>query len=328
MKNFIKKMAMLLTIVGMATIIFSCNKKNEAVAPVISNITVTNISYLTAEVNVSVSTAVGSEITSGDLIVSGTSSTPPVVKIESKDKNGFMATLTSLNPNTTYIIKATATNTVGTSNGKEASFTTAAVVGTTTDHSGHVYHLVSYGSLTITLENFVGTTFNNNDPIPLVTSNSEWAALNSAGMCYLDNDPANGKIFGGLYNFFVIKDPRGIAPEGFHVMTQVEWKFLRDNAGREDTNAGGYLKQPGTSLWTAPNYGATNSSGLTALPGGFRDYLTGNFSDKGLSANWWSSTDTGGGAYNAFCVTENARLATQLICYYNGGFSIRFAKNQ
>jgi uncharacterized protein (TIGR02145 family) len=143
-------------------------------------------------------------------------------------------------------------------------------------------------------ENFDGTTFRNGDPIPQVTNNAAWAALTTPAWCYYDNDPLNGQIYGKLYNWYAVTDPRGFAPIGWRVPTDDDWTALTTCLGGEEV-AGGKMKATGTiqdntGLWLSPNIGATNESGFTGLPGGAR-YNSGAFNNIGDTAFWWSSTE-------------------------------------
>ena len=79
--------------------------------------------------------------------------------------------------------------------------------------------------------------FRNRDLIPHIESDEEWkkAGQNEQpAWCYYDNDPENGKKYGKLYNWFAVNDPRGLAPEGFHVPTDDEWTILVEFLGGKD----------------------------------------------------------------------------------------------
>ena len=150
--------------------------------------------------------------------------------------------------------------------------------------------------------------YRNGDPIPEVQDHDDWSTLTTGAWCYYDNDPANREIYGKLYNWYAVNDPRGLAPEGWHVPIDNKWKELemclgmsqseadRMNALR-GTDEGGKLKSTGTiqdsdGLWYSPNLGATNESGFTALPGGYRSGTNnGAFYDLGYFGYWWSSTE-------------------------------------
>ena len=143
-------------------------------------------------------------------------------------------------------------------------------------------------------ENLDVVTYRNGDVIPQVTNATAWAALTTGAWCYYDNDSANGAIYGKLYNWYAVNDPRGLAPTGWHVATDAEWTILTDKLGGP-TVAGGKMKSVGTTRWTTPNTGANNESGFTGLPGGYRG-SSGSFFDVGGNGYWWSSSE-GGTAY-------------------------------
>ena len=139
------------------------------------------------------------------------------------------------------------------------------------------------------------TTYRDGTPIPQVTDPTQWANLTTGAWCYYNNDPINGAIYGKLYNWYAVAgihdtDPstpnKILAPQGWHVPSDDEWAVLIDFLGPE---AGGKMKEVGTTHWNSPNTNATNSSGFTGLPGGNRGN-DGNYYFLGGYGNWWSST--------------------------------------
>lgn len=105
---------------------------------------------------------------------------------------------------------------------------------------------------------------------------------------------SNCNIYGGLYQwnemmqYTTLPGDQGICPSGWHLPTDEEWTILTTFLGGE-SSAGGPMKETGTGHWASPNGEATNSSGFTALPGGFR-FLTGSFSSLTTFAFFWSSS--------------------------------------
>lgn len=85
---------------------------------------------------------------------------------------------------------------------------------------------------------------------------------------------------------------KGICPEGWHFPSDNEWSTLTTCLGGENS-AGGPLKETGTAHWTTPNEGATNSSGFTALGGGWNDPGTGGFGHSPQYGHFWSATESG-----------------------------------
>ncbi len=141
------------------------------------------------------------------------------------------------------------------------------------------------------------STYRNGDAIPQVTDSAQWANLTTGAWCYYNNDPANGAIYGKLYNYYAVVDPRGLAPAGWHIPSHSEWKKLvkcvdptSDTTiiGIISNNAGGPLKEVGTSNWKTPNTGATNTSNFSALGGGRRHSTPSvDFGYKTYQGNWW-----------------------------------------
>jgi uncharacterized protein (TIGR02145 family) len=141
-------------------------------------------------------------------------------------------------------------------------------------------------------------TYRNGDPIPKVTDNAAWAVLTTGAYCYYKNDSATyAATYGKIYNWYAVNDPRGLAPEGWHIPTDFEWTTLENCLGGAAV-AGGAMKETGTIHWITPNTSASNISGWAGLPGGFRLY-NGAFSSIGYGGYWWSSTE-GDGAESWF----------------------------
>ena len=190
------------------------------------------------------------------------------------------------------------------------------------DIDGNEYQTVKIGDQWWTSQNLKTTRYRNGDPIPNITDNSEWVKLKTSAYCVYNNTDSMAHTYGFLYNCYAIEDDRNIAPEGWHVPTSDEWQALVDYLGGGSV-AGGKLKGPGTTHWSSPNIGATNESGFSALPGGYRNYSTGFFEYLGNYANFWSATEI------------NSYIACYQYLYYNNsnihhnyyykyhGFSVR-----
>lgn len=153
---------------------------------------------------------------------------------------------------------------------------------------------ISIGTQNWTNCNLDVTTYRDGTPIPQVTDDTEWSNLTTGAWCYFNNMTANGVIYGKLYNWYAVNDPRGLAPVGFHIPTDAEWTTLANylNAQSPTGNVGGKLKEAGFCHWGTPNTGADNSSGFTALPGAMRNPF-GDFAFFRRQGFWWSSTESG-----------------------------------
>ena len=169
------------------------------------------------------------------------------------------------------------------------------------------------------------STYRNGDPIPNVTDAAQWAALTTGAYCYYNNDSASyAATYGKLYNWYAVTDPRGLAPEGWHIPTILEWSTLSTCLGGY-TAAGGPMKEMGTTHWTTPNTGATNYSGFNALPGGYRLNSNGLFYSNGTIGFWWSSSEgsTAGYAWDVDLEHDETELTDYLTLHKRCGFSVR-----
>jgi uncharacterized protein (TIGR02145 family) len=164
-----------------------------------------------------------------------------------------------------------------------------ALAGTVTDIDGNVYQTVTIGTQEWMAENLKVTHYRNGEDIPNVTDGVTWGGLTTGAYCEFDNDVNNVVTYGRLYNWYAVDDSRNIAPSGWHVPTDAEWQTLVDYLGGAAV-AGGKMKETGTTHWLSPNTGATNESGFSALPSGYRDF-TGPYYNMSSFANYWSSTE-------------------------------------
>lgn len=220
----------------------------------------------------------------------------------------FTTSITSLAATTTYHVRAWATNSVGTAYGNDISFTT--------------YSNVPAPPATVTIcsqvwmtKNLDLATYRNGDLIPHVTDADQWQNLTTGAWTYVNGDPATNGNYGKVYNWYAVNDPRGLAPTGWHVPSKTEYSTLTNCLGSEYI-AGGKLKTSGTSDWMAPNTGASNSSGFTALPGGKRSG-PGTYNGFGTQGVFWTATAQS--ATNAW---------TLLLIYSSAGISFTSSQNK
>ncbi len=163
--------------------------------------------------------------------------------------------------------------------------------------------------------------YRNGDPIPKVTDPTAWAGLTTGAWCYYNNDPIQGNSYGKLYNWYAVNDPRGLAPQGWHIPSDAEWTTLVTNLGGSLV-AGGKMKEPGSVNWTPPNTDSDNSSGWTGLPGGFRG-SNGSYTSIRFDGGWWGSTENGTSfAWFRLLGFSNTSLL-RINNYKQDGFSVR-----
>ncbi|MFN8254837.1 MAG: fibrobacter succinogenes major paralogous domain-containing protein [Bacteroidales bacterium] len=158
------------------------------------------------------------------------------------------------------------------------------------DIDGNVYHTVKIGKQVWMVENLKTTRYRNGDLIPIVADSLGWYSLSKGAYCnYENNADSFSLVYGRLYNWFAISDNRNIAPDGWHVATDADWKLLVTYLGGENV-AGKKLKEVGMDHWQSLNTKATNETGFSALPGGAR-FVGKNFNCIGLVGFWWSSSE-------------------------------------
>jgi uncharacterized protein (TIGR02145 family) len=157
--------------------------------------------------------------------------------------------------------------------------------------------LVNYNQLIA--QDFSGTNFRNGDPIPYIENAEEWVKAGEnkqPAWCYLLNNAANGAIYGKLYNWYAVADPRGLCPIGWHVPSDKEWTILSKALGV--TEAGKKMKS--LSGWYK-NGNGSNGSEFNGLPGGDRDVEGKSWGGNQLYGYWWSSS---GGSNCSDCLPE------------------------
>jgi uncharacterized protein (TIGR02145 family) len=203
---------------------------------------------------------------------------------------------------------------------------------TVTDIDGNIYNTITIGSQLWMKENLNVQRFKNGEAIPNVTDVSTWANTTTAAWCRVNNNPDASNAFkiGLLYNGYVAQDARGVCPNGWKVPNDSDFNKLVEYLG---DNAGGKLKEANGiySLWNSPNTGATNESGFTALPGGFRHGKTGTWTESyfdhvfNMCRFWTKSTSFAGGVYCLDVWHSNAGTSrgSQIQSY---GSSIRCIK--
>lgn len=138
-------------------------------------------------------------------------------------------------------------------------------------------------------ENLNVDKFRNGYPIPHVKTNEGWKKAGESGQpawCSFNNNPGTGSKYGKLYNWYALNNPRGLAPEGWHIPSDIEWNALIDYLGGKDL-AGKKMKS--TTGWNEDGNGI-NESGFSGLPSGFRHHL-GTFSFIGRYGFWWSFSE-------------------------------------
>ena len=164
--------------------------------------------------------------------------------------------------------------------------------------------------------------YRNGDTIPEVQDSIMWSNLSTGAWVNLNNDTANGRNYGKLYNGYAVVDSRGLCPRGWHVSSNAEWSILTNYLG-VDSIVGYKIKS--SSGWGNEGNG-DNSTGFNALPGGMRLY-EGAFYLIGNYGVWWTSTiDNDSYIWYHYLNDETNYLIADKYVQGNG-FSVRCIKD-
>ncbi len=286
------------------------------------------------------SAASGGDITSdngGPITARGvcwnTTGNPTISGSKTSDGTGsgtFTSNITGLTAGSVYYVRAYATNSAGTGYGNQERFSTSI-----SDLDGNTYKTVLIGTQLWMQSNLNTSRLNNNTPIYNIPDNAAWKDLLTPAYCWFNNNPSYGATYGMIYNWYTV-ETGNLCPTGWHVPTDSEFKTLEmylgmtqasaDSGGWRGTDQGAQLKS--TTTWIPSDY-ATNSSGFTALGGGYRFGEDGGFNDFNGVSYWWSSSlhwsDTTKALYRR--LDSNQRRVFREGVIKAGGKYVRCLKN-
>jgi uncharacterized protein (TIGR02145 family) len=197
---------------------------------------------------------------------------------------------------------------------------------------------VQIGTQCWTKENLRVTKYSDGTIIPLDSSGG--IVGNGAGETWLNrftgartiyaHSQSNLATYGYLYNWYAAKGVattgstsyKNLCPTGWHVPSDGEWTNLTTYLGGESL-AGGKMKSTGTTLWASPNTEATNESGFTVLPGGWRA-SEGSFDSIRFRSFFWSATENDSGtAWYRGLFNSSGGVGRYGNYVEQGGFSVR-----
>ena len=308
-----------------------------AFVPNVKTKPITDITTTTVNTGGEITTDCGANVTERGIVWSV--NPKPTVNLSTKIIEGsgvgsFNTKITGLTPNTKYYVRAFASNCFGVVYGNEIEFSTQAIMGipcpdapTVKDIDGNIYNTVQIGSQCWLKENLRVTKFNDGTEIKLDTTggvtggvNSTWGNTEKGKRSIYGNDLKNLDKYGYLYNWIAVI--KGICPSGWDVPGAGDFYNLRNFLGN---SVGGKLKS--ITGWESPNYGATNESGFTALPGGLRDQ-NGPFGAISETAFFWTADESDSPKYVNFVQLSNTsrEMALGGLVLVPFGFSVRCIK--
>jgi len=182
-------------------------------------------------------------------------------------------------------------------------------------------------------ENLKATQYNDGTNILNLITSLDWRNDLTGAYSWYNNDYVlYGSVYGALYNFYAVNSGK-LCPSGWHVPTDADYKILvesqsavgcESSTGWQCSPAGDSLKESGIVHWNSLNTG-TNTSGFTALGGGYRN-SDGTFFNRGTFAHFWSSSPNGSNVWDRF-LSSSYQSVYRNGFNKSGGFSVRCLKN-
>jgi len=191
------------------------------------------------------------------------------------------------------------------------------------DIDGNTYDTIRIGNQVWMKENLRTSRLNDGTPLALTPYSVEWGLLQKPGYCWYVNHEAFFSLnkYGALYNGYAVQTGK-LCPAGWHVPTNADWNELSAYIGWDA--GGGKLREAGTENWAEPNQGATNETGFTALPGGYRDAYYKDYKSFRYTAYFWSSDNSG-----SFSLSYgDSRVSGRPSRSVKDGVSVRCVKNR
>jgi uncharacterized protein (TIGR02145 family) len=212
-----------------------------------------------------------------------------------------------------------------------------------TDIDGNNYNSVIIGTQEWMKENLNVSKYSDGTPIPQITDPIAWSNLTTGAWCYYNNDPSLGSTYGKMYNWYAvagiwqaesspptpaeIASRKSLAPSDWNVSSVNDWLLIINYLGGNSL-AGGKMKEAGLNHWSDPNTDATNSSGFTGLPGGYRGVSTTNLGQNLTgTGHWWCSDYLAPFAANFFQLTWTNGAVVSSTFDTRTGLSVRWVKN-
>ena len=309
---------------------------SSANLPTLSTTTISVLSFATAATGGTISSDGAAAVTARGVCWS-TSTNPTSSNDKTVDGTSigaFTSSISGLTGATSYYLRAYATNNAGTAYGNQINFTTPVEPPSVKDIDGNKYYIATIGSQIWMTENLKTTKNNDGTAIQFVTGNTAWSNLYdlSSAYCWYNNDEATYKnTYGALYNYANVEIAK-LCPVGWHVPSNDDWTTLFTFLG-----GASQLSTRNKLFKVGITTGATNSSGFTATPNGYRD-SNGLFKFNYLTdLRWWTSTITYNGVSNNYPELNYIRMYSNYGDNFgpyiyrespkNYGFAVRCIKN-
>jgi hypothetical protein len=255
MDTTLKANNFIITLLFVLFFFISCSKDNDNEVPIVITAEITDIQQIFAYCGGTITSDAGSLVISRGVCWS-TRQEPTIADDTTIDGNGagsFTSRLSSLFPDSSYYVRAYATNSNGTGYGSTMSFTSQPY-GDVSDIENNHYKTLVLGGQEWMAENLKVTRYSNNEIIPLIIDNTEWLNQIKGAYCNLNDDPTYGQIYGRIYNRLVTIDNQNVCPTGWHIPSSDEVLNLKSTVGVEIINEIGFFIKAGGRQPTTTGY--------------------------------------------------------------------------
>jgi uncharacterized protein (TIGR02145 family) len=188
-------------------------------------------------------------------------------------------------------------------------------------YNGYNYTTVQIGAQCWFKENLRTTQYADGSSIQEVTNDFVWSITDHGARAAYNNDAYNVELYGYLYNWYAVANAAGLCPTGWHVPYHEDWDALTT-----PLSEGGVAYNMKSSSSDSPSWDGSNSSGFSALPGGFRLDSNGDFYSEGSSGYWWSASPYGPSSATYLRIDSNYEHVYQSSQNQRYGYSVRCMK--
>jgi len=314
------------------------------------NVTTSKVNNITTISAYSGGTIVGDNLTITAKGICWSTSQNPTIDLETKTNEGignsaFTSSILSLNPSTTYYVRAYIVTIDGLVYGSQETFNTLAEIpktGTVSDVDGNTYHYITIGTKRWMVENLRTTKYKNGELIGTTTTpdTNIFSEQTPKYQWACNGDESLVANYGRLYTWFVVNDSRGLAPNGWHIASNAEWTTLQNyliangyNYDKTTTenkiakslaaNSGWSAAwNPSTPIGTPANdLTSNNSTGLSIYPSAGR--FSNGFYTLGIQSMLWTQTESDTYAITVYINNDDYKLNLNHISSKSLGWAVR-----
>ena len=300
----------------------------HAELPVVLTLEVTDVKASIATCGGNVTATGGADVTARG-VCWNTTPNPTINDSFTSDSTGlgaFTSHMTGLSPNTSYYVRAYATNSAGTAYGEQRSFTTWPPFycghDTVTDYDGNSYHTVEIGQQCWMKENLRTTHYADGSDI-LDSTNTIWQDT-TAYFCAPCDNSDNVPIYGYLYNWTAMMNGssssnanpsgvQGICPPGWHVPSKAELTQLINFVSSQSQ----YCCDGNNNYIARAMASTDNWTGLEGINHCYIDFDPMKNNATGFSATPTGYADRYNEPHNIDCYVRFYLNSTTLISYNN-----------